>query len=45
MINNYIITDDGNNHDYNNINKNNINIEEIIDIRYLADNNIVKLEV
>ena len=44
MINNYIITDDGNNLDYNNINKNNINIEEIIDIRYLADNNVVKLE-
>ena len=44
MINNYINPKAGNYFNYNTINKNNINIEEIIDIRYNADNNVVKLE-
>ena len=44
MINNYINPKAGNYFNYNTINKNNINIEEIIDIRYNADNNVVKVE-
>lgn len=44
MINNYINTKNENILDYNSINKNNINIEEIIDIRFNANNNVVKIE-
>ena len=44
MINNFINIKEGTNLDYNIINKNNINIEEIIDIRFNADNNEIKVE-
>ena len=44
MINNYINTNNGNSIDYNMINQKNINIEELIDIRYIADNNVIKPE-
>lgn len=44
MINNYININNGNNMDYNMINQKNINIEDLIDIRYIADNNVIKPE-
>ena len=44
LVNNYINSKDKNILDYNTINKNNINIEKIIDIRYNANNNAIKLE-
>ena len=45
MINNYINQKNGKCFDYNTINKNNINIEKIIDIRYNGVNNVVKFEL
>ena len=44
MINNYINGKEGISLDYNIINRNNINIEEIIDIRFNAYNNAIKGE-
>ena len=44
MINNYINTNNGNNLEYNMINQKSINIEELIDIRFIADNNVIKPE-
>ena len=44
MINNYINVNNGNNLDYNMINQKNINIENLIDIRFIADNNVIKPE-
>ena len=44
MINNYINEHNGNNLDYNMINQKNINIENLIDIRFIADNNVIKPE-
>ena len=42
MINNYLNQDDGKNLDYNIINKKDINIKDIIDIRYIEENNVIK---
>ena len=44
MINNYINTNNGNDLEYNIINQKSINIEELIDIRFIADNNVIKPE-
>ena len=44
MINNYINTNNGNDLEYNMINQKSINIEELIDIRFIADNNVIKPE-
>ena len=44
MINNYIDAKEGISLDYNIINRNNINIKEIIDIRFNAYNNAIKGE-
>ena len=44
MINNYINTNNGNDLEYNMINQKSIDIEELIDIRFIADNNVIKPE-